>query len=278
MTFSTTLRPIVLGQCIYCQEQSDFLTEEHVVPAGLGGLRTIPAASCEKCRKITQEFETTALRHVLGPGRYWLGVPARKKQKRPESWTAYRRVDGGPDQKIMIQMSELPFFLCMPTFAKNDSLKEIVTSGHVPSGADSGVIISEDPINITKKLSEYGASYLSPKIDHLSFSRMLAKIALGYCIIEFGWDKFTSAVSPLILGETNAYRNFVSSSMTPDKEGASGVLERRYEHHFSHQISNLTGMVCVRIELFKNFDTPSYYVLAGAIGGVTLRFSATKST
>lgn len=276
MTYITTLRPIVSGQCIYCQEQSNSLTEEHVVPAGLGGVRTLPAASCEKCRKITQEFETTALRHVLGPGRYWLGVPARRKQKRPESWPAYRRVDSGSDQRVMIPLSGLPFFLCMPTFTMNESLRSIIPSNHLPSDDDGGVFISEDPKIISQKLSEFDANYLASKIDHLSFSRMLAKIALGYCVIEFGWGKFTSAVSPLILGETNGFRNVVSSSMTPGKEGASGILERRYEHEFSHKVSNSTGMVCVRIDLFKNLDTPSYYVLAGAIGGVTLRFGASK--
>ena len=82
---SYTTRWDTIGECIYCQEPSNVLTEEHVIPSGLGGWRTLPRASCERCQNITREFETVALRHVLGPGRYWLGIPPKKGKRRPDA-------------------------------------------------------------------------------------------------------------------------------------------------------------------------------------------------
>jgi len=278
MAYLTTLRPIADGQCIYCQLPSDALTEEHVVPAGLGGTRTLPAASCEECRQLTHAFETTALRHVVGPGRYWLGIPTRKK-KRPEYWPAYRRSDVGPDQKVMIPTAELPFFLFLPTFATNEAIRGSIPRNHVPDDVDGGLIITESPVSLKSKLAAYNADYLASKLDHLAFARMLAKIALGYCVIEFGRNNFTPAVTPLILGKTNGYRDLVSSSHTPILESREGSpLEREYKHQLLHKISNKTGMVCVRIDLFENLDAPSYYVMAGTVGGLTLRFGALENS
>lgn len=246
---------------------------EHVVPAGLGGWRTLPAASCEKCRKITHGFETKALRHVIGPGRYWLGIPASKKNKRPDFWPAYAYSDGAADQKVMIPISELPFFLCLPTFTANSAISGLIPPEHIPDDVDEWFIVTEDPVSLGAKLKTHGADYLSVNFDHLAFARMLAKIAVGYCVIEFGWNNFTPAVTPLILGDTNVYRDVISSSQLRT-ENSHGDLERRYEHDISHCISSgKVPMVCVRIDLFKNLAAPSYYVLAGALGGVTLRFA-----
>ena len=55
------LRPETANECIYC-ESTVQLSREHILPYALGGTTTIPAGSCEKCRRITHEFETAVLR------------------------------------------------------------------------------------------------------------------------------------------------------------------------------------------------------------------------
>jgi hypothetical protein len=279
MVYPATLRPIGPGECIYCQKPSNILTEEHVVPSGLGGSRTLPNASCESCRQITHAFETTALRHTLGPGRYWLGIPTRKRKKRPEHWPAYKTNADGSHTKIMIPVEDLPFFLCMPTYQCNPMIKPVIPKDHIPTVKDDGVIVSEDDESFKNKLSTYGADFVSPLIDHIAFARMLAKIALGYCVIEFGRGNFTPVVSPLILGHTNGYRNLVSTShFSSEREKITKPLLPAYNHDIMHKITTDTNVICVRIDLFTNLDCPSYYVIAGGQGDQRIRFSASAGS
>src|SRR5665213_1297104 len=256
------LRPLYVGQCIYCQKPARRLTEEHIVPVGLGGRRTLPNASCETCRQITHAFETTALRHVLGPGRYWLGIQPRRRNSRPQTWPAYK-ADG--QTKVEIPLDDLPFFLNLPTYTINPAIRSSIPNDHEPTRADGGIFVSEDPERINVRLRQYDADHFMTKLDHLSFAKMLTKIALGYCVAEFGYGTFTPMVTPLILGMTNAFPNLVSSSFKPINPDVRSDVERRFEHNLMHKIAQDTGTICVRIDLFKNLDAPSYYVMAAAL-------------
>jgi len=56
------------GACIYCGS-SDDLTDEHVVPYGLGGKMILPKSSCRRCAMITGQFEGKVLRGFMRDGR-----------------------------------------------------------------------------------------------------------------------------------------------------------------------------------------------------------------
>lgn len=252
------------NSCIYCQERADKLTDEHVIPVGLGGVKTLPKASCESCRKITHSFETTALRHVLGPGRYFLGIKARRKGRRPSTWPAYKLNDDGSRNRVEIPLDKLPFFLCLPTYATNPAISKSIPEEHQICQETGFVLVTEAPKRLEARLAEYGASQLEMKMDHLAYARMLAKIAVGYCVSEFGFGSFTPIVNPLILGETNGFPNLVSSSTRPGSmEGEDVPLEQRYEHNLMHKVASDSKMICVRLDLFSNLKAPSYYVMAG---------------
>jgi hypothetical protein len=279
--YYTTLRPTASGECIYCQEPSAMLTEEHVLPAGLGGNRTLPHASCEKCRLITHEFETIALRKVIGPGRYQLGIPPRSKKKgrRPEDWTVFKTSPDGSAEKVSIPVNDLPFFVYMPTFQSDWTVSGFMPERHCASKEDGVVIVSEQPDVIKAKLAKYGADLVLQTADHLAFAKMICKIALGYTISEVGIENFTPIVNPLILGKTNGYRSVVSSSQHPDPSGEEPIrLEPRFEHHINHVVLT-NDMICVRVDLLSNIRAPSYYVRVGMYGkGLELRFGASPPT
>lgn len=250
--------------CIYCQERAGKLTDEHVVPVGLGGVRTLPKSSCENCRKITHSFETTALRHVLGPGRYYLGIKGRKKGRRPSTWPAYKLSEDGSKKRVEIPLNELPFFLSLPTYTTNPAISKSIPKEHQACQETGFILVTEAPTRLEARLAEYGADYLEIRMDHLAFARMLAKIAVGYCVSEFGYGNFTPIVNPLILGETNGFPNLVSSSTQPGLiVGEEVPLEKRYEHHLMHKVASDSNMICVRLDLFSNLKAPSYYVMAG---------------
>lgn len=269
MTFLATFRPTAPGECIYCQKENDYLTEEHPLPFGLGGTIKLAKASCEDCRLTTQQFETKALRGGLGPGRYWLGLPERKKNKRPLAWPAFKAQDGS---RIMIPLEDLPFYLCMPTYRTMRQISGAIPKEHTLVTDDSVLVISEDNATFANKLAKYGADSVVPDLDHLAFARMMAKIALGYCEDNFGRGGFTPTLGPLILGESRAYSHVVSSSLRPLIGDADMVpLERRFEHRFYHVVQPTTGQICVKLDLFENLNAPSYYVLAGYVGQHIIR-------
>jgi hypothetical protein len=51
------------GRCIYCRKAfpDPELSEEHVVPAGLGGALVLEHASCTECQRMIEPIET----HVI---------------------------------------------------------------------------------------------------------------------------------------------------------------------------------------------------------------------
>lgn len=72
-----------VGACIYCGATQGRLTEEHIVPKGLGGTLVLPDSSCDPCAKLTSQFEMKVLRGFLDRGRQSLGIKGRKSHRRP---------------------------------------------------------------------------------------------------------------------------------------------------------------------------------------------------
>ncbi|HXZ41151.1 MAG TPA: hypothetical protein VEG68_10455 [Terriglobales bacterium] len=78
-------RYAALNQCAYC-DATDNLSDEHIIPFGLGGELVLPKGSCEKHRKATSKVEDFALRRYLCPLRSHLGLPSRKPHLRPDGY------------------------------------------------------------------------------------------------------------------------------------------------------------------------------------------------
>jgi hypothetical protein len=59
-------RFIPMGQCIYClNEEGTPLSDEHIVPACLGGKVILPKASCKKCSGVTSYLEGYCGRNIF---------------------------------------------------------------------------------------------------------------------------------------------------------------------------------------------------------------------
>ncbi len=64
-----------IGRCIYCGAENVTLTDEHIIPFGLGGNWILPKSSCKACATITGQFEQFCLRSMLGNTRIRLNLP-----------------------------------------------------------------------------------------------------------------------------------------------------------------------------------------------------------
>lgn len=73
-------RPVL--RCIYCG-RLDNLSDEHVIPFGLGGQLVLPKASCAGCAAITGALEQRLLRGHWWPYRRRLGFSSRRPHEQP---------------------------------------------------------------------------------------------------------------------------------------------------------------------------------------------------
>jgi hypothetical protein len=83
-----------VGRCIYCDARAD-LSDEHIVPFGLGGNLILPRASCPTCSNITSRLERTVLTGPLRSVRVFRGIQSRRKHRgAPTLLPLQAKIDG----------------------------------------------------------------------------------------------------------------------------------------------------------------------------------------
>lgn len=94
--------------CIYCGAKDVVLTDEHIVPDGMGGKNILPKASCTDCQKIIHVFETYCQRTLLGNVRSFIGMKSSKKRPPQQPSALIIPKDGGPPRRVFAPIEELP--------------------------------------------------------------------------------------------------------------------------------------------------------------------------
>lgn len=99
-----------VGFCIFCGVTHGELTDEHIIPEGLGGTVTLPKSSCKDCEKITSKFEMTVARFIYGNYRIKQGYPSKRKKqkKRPKELPVYKVDNKETEEEINVPISDYP--------------------------------------------------------------------------------------------------------------------------------------------------------------------------
>lgn len=254
-----------IGTCIYCGNAPPDceLTDEHVIPDGLGGDLYLPDASCHNCNSMTTAFETPVLRDVFRYGRGLLGVRSRKrrgKAQRPLTYIAGATGTGEPLQEFLAN-SQMPFMFGYPSFTGRPNILEAFPV----EGDDPRLKWVVGPREFREEQSR-----LQLKIDTVSFWRTIAKIAHCYTIGQIGLDGFEHRLLPFIKGTVRPPpRSLLGNivSIGPDEPGALHWIEMR-------DVSTWAGfqggkrfarLAIVRMQLFASYGSPIYEVIAGEI-------------
>lgn len=113
-----------MNRCIYCGATDSPLTDEHILPDGLGGTHELLQASCEACAKlINKEFESWVLRVMFGPIREDFGIQssksAKKRRQRPPQKLVLQKRDGS-HVTISPDKEDMPPLLYMPILERPD--------------------------------------------------------------------------------------------------------------------------------------------------------------
>jgi hypothetical protein len=262
-TQATTAKPKVykpVGRCIYCGS-TDTLSTEHIIPTGIRGRFILPQGSCEKCRKITQEFETTCLRKNFWFYRIHTGLQRHKKE-RPDRLPL--RVAG---QNQWVSPTAHPNLLIMPRMIEPGILTD--------AAPGMPYVIKWRRFGDLQALAEITKRHDGPvSVDYTfnidSFVRMLAKIAHGYIaaelheVGEFSETIFRPYLTDFIRG--------VNLSLGPYLVGQSKIMpEPPINKKFLHVLlpSILLHrdryLVLIGVRLFQNWRGLVYTVITGEL-------------
>jgi hypothetical protein len=255
-----------VGSCIYCGRNDLKLTREHVMPRGLGGnwapdgmsdALVLQNASCESCRKITQNIEEQCLVGMMDPARARLGLK-RKDRFSDNTVANLKRVDGTKEDRE-VDWTYVPGSMVLPSFHTAGFFAGRQFYNELP--CDHKLIIARHAKPyFDQDVKGVGVSMTSnPKL----FAQMLSKIALGMAVACVGLKNIKPSVRDIILKGGEGYGYYVGGYANNKLE------ETKTESMHSvkmHTFYGPTGAyLIVNIRLFAEHGGPTNYVVAGRL-------------
>jgi hypothetical protein len=107
-----------VGRCIYCGASDCELTDEHIIPFGLGGADILPKSSCKPCARITGKFEGVVQRTIFGDLRIFFNFPTRRKKDRPRTKKITCISPDGSGREVEVPSNEYPPVMWVYTFGQ----------------------------------------------------------------------------------------------------------------------------------------------------------------
>jgi len=243
--------------CIYCGA-TDSLTDEHIIPHGLGGGLLLPKSSCAECSKETHAFEGRYMGGINRISRRLLNLPQKnakaknKKRGGPETFSV--ELDG---VVVKVEAGELPGTLLMFTFDPPGILLNQGTDdnfyGRIVLAKLPGYDEAFNKLMVTQRKRSLTISTAENADDT---GRLLAKIAHSYAAAELGLGSFEPFLIPAILNQPPLnLKRFVGGL------GQGSILDELHAINISNDWD--PHLVVVQIQLFTNWGGPKYLVVAG---------------
>ena len=246
--------PIRIGECIYCGEKDDALTDEHAMPFALNGDLVLKKASCRPCATLTSKFELSSLRGMLGRARAKLKLKSRKKTKQN---FAIAVNDGLEWKTIDFNASKYAGINQVPIFAPPAYLLGTESNELRVMALDQIRVGSIVPPNSALPKSTKVKLKDKQLIDAWAFGKMVAKI--GYCcsIAFIGYENITEKfVLPAILGEKDDL---------PTWFGNEPLRPRKSNKLHEVQITVRDSVIYAHVWLFAAYTNQPYTVVIGKI-------------
>jgi hypothetical protein len=237
------------------------LSDEHIVPEGLGGTLILPEASCADCAKITGNIEGSILRTLLWAPRRQLGVRSKKRKRAANRGFPITTVVGGKDVVFELPIEDHPSILLLLGL-KTPRMLSFRAIGE-PDVAGIWTHTFGSPTALYKRGAERIAS---PGFDTVRFCQMLAKIAHCFAVAELGAGGFIPVLPTFIL------RHFQKAEQYPDCFKYVGGDPIDYApsadlHTLGYETISLGSKkyLVVNVRLFGNLGAPVYRVVAGEV-------------
>ena len=250
-----------LGRCLYCGSVNG-LSDEHIIPLGLGGRFVLPRASCSDCSTKTSKLERTCLRTMFGPLRLLYDLPSRRKRDRPKSLLLkVRKTESSEWEYVPVAQDHYPFLITFPYFDAPGALTPTPESDALGPVTDRLWIRGASPHHDFDELAqivaqELGVDSLMPesKAEVSAFCSLLAKIALAYVAAETAEPTANTKLARIALGESmDNCRHFIGS-VAKDEPPTSSL------HEISQGKQLPMGTTLVRLRLLAKLGTPTYFI------------------
>jgi len=254
---------IKINKCIYCGGLGE--TDEHIIPFSLGGTDMLLKASCEKCRKKTEECESNTLKHHWSEVRALLKTPSRRGKLYKRSSSLDVILEDGTETTLSFKNSEslglLPFLeFPLPAFFNPE--------GYEKGSRIKGTRLLYANPDYKKILKEKGVKTIKPTIffKGCDFEKMVIKIAYCYVIQRLGIDGMEECfVLPTINGERDDVGRWMGCDF--EEKITPSIGKRKCINAMKMDISE-EGYIAVRIRFFAGFnDVPEYIIIVGKIKG-----------
>ena len=250
----------VVDQCIYCG-RTDGLSDEHVIPYGLGRTAVLYAASCPTCKDKTSLWERRVLREMWLPFRTVLGMPTRHPKNRPKDFPARVRRGGVvQDERVPLdKVSAVALFPKLPppgVYEDRPPSDQFRVVGHVAIHA----IRKGTERNPARRAGVDAIEYTVPA-HYPAFLRLLAKIAWGYTVARFGIGAVRPEILGIILGTDYDMGRWIG--FPPD---GTSVFGGPPTGTFRVTIWRLpAGFIVGGVQLFGPQGGPEYQVVVGSL-------------
>lgn len=247
-----------VGQCIYCRTTAGVLQKEHIIPLGLNGEHLLLHASCNDCADITKRFEQEVLRSALRESRTALKLQTRRPRERPTHFPLTIERDG-QEELIQVPAEEYLAMLPLPLFMVPACL-DVRPYDH---GIEMpGVRFTQVAGKPAAELAEtYQASAIGIQVSYeiVAFARMLAKIAYGFAVAQYGLHTMRDVyVMPALLGQKDDIGRWVGRT-PPQPTKVSDSF-----HDVA--VGAINGVIIAHVRLFAQFpETPEYTVVVGSV-------------
>lgn len=256
-----------VGACIYCGNTRCPLTREHILSRGLGGnvapkgetqAFVLQKATCEACRRITSQIEDDCLRSNLDYARARLGL--KRKDRRPRRMEMMFDLPDGSTGRTAVDADDVLGPIVIPSYYEAGALTNKPFADSAAPCDYHFVVIASARGDILKKSPRVGVDL---RCDSRTFSRMLAKIALGAAVARFGIRGFQPTVRNFILHDNNEGGHWVG--------GFAGTDSRRLPYSQLHRIRVMRrvlpagNFVIVEVHLFAQYGAPTNYVIVGLL-------------
>ncbi len=191
---------IEVGRCIYCGTSAK-LSDEHVIPRGLGGNLVLARASCPRCAEITSRFERNILRspQVLAL-RAAFGLPTYHPKNRPDTFrlTVTRN---GEDEVLEVPTHQTLLGFPSPNFPPPGFLSGASVRGISVTGIGLELVGGLSPKALSQMHKAEGLA-VEVKFSSVAFAQLLAKISYGSAVAMLGLDSMEEVfVLPSILAQ-----------------------------------------------------------------------------
>jgi hypothetical protein len=245
-----------VGVCIYCGASECELTDEHIIPFGLGGADILPKASCKDCARITGKFEGSSNGQYLEIcGFFSIFRRAGKRIAKTKKITSI--CPDRSSREIEVPSNEYPPVIWVYTFG---------TCGFL-LGAPPDLDVSMSSmktIHNNEQLKSFTAKYDWDRLTRIrfmpnEFRRMLAKIGYSFFVALAGYGTFKPLILKAITDDSFNISYLVGQNPElepPVLQGDTHGLRLRTIHGPGDHV-----IFIAEVRLFQSNATPTYHIV-----------------